>query len=224
VAGRGSEAAPALTLAERAYRALEERIVTLRLAPGAVLSEQTIARELGIGRSPVREALQRLAQEGLVVVLPRRGVLVSEINAATQSRLLEVRRDVERLLVRSACRAAGEAQCAEFRTLAEALERASKNGDAEGFMQLDARLNALLTEAADNEFIVKAIRLMSGLNRRFWYRFHGIADIGRCAKLHAALARAVGKRDVDGAARALDRLIDYIESFTRATVDAHRRG
>ncbi len=84
------------SLTDRAYGELEERIVTLQLEPGAVLSETTLAQQLGFGRTPVREALQRLAREGLVVIFPRRGILVSEIDVKRQLALLEVRRERER--------------------------------------------------------------------------------------------------------------------------------
>ena len=90
------------SLTDRAYVALEEMICTLRLEPGEVLSEGALSETLGIGRTPVREALQRLAREGLVTVLPRRGVLVSEFNVKKQLRMLEVRRELERLMARSA--------------------------------------------------------------------------------------------------------------------------
>ena len=84
-----------ISLTEQAYRALEELITTLALPPGTVLGEQSLAQRLQIGRTPIREALQRLARDGLVVVLPRRGILVSEINIRTQLRLLETRRVLE---------------------------------------------------------------------------------------------------------------------------------
>ena len=88
------------TLTDRAYRELEEMIVTLQLAPGTVLSEQALAVRLKIGRTPIREALQRLARDGLVVIMPRRGIMVSEINLRLQLRLLEVRRELERLMAK----------------------------------------------------------------------------------------------------------------------------
>ena len=72
--------ASAETLTEQAYRLIEEQIVTLRLKPGDVLSEQMLSATFGIGRTPIREALQRLAQEGLVIILPRKGILVSDLN------------------------------------------------------------------------------------------------------------------------------------------------
>ena len=86
------------TLTDRAYRELEEMIVTLQISPGTVLSEQALSGRLKIGRTPIREALQRLARDGLVVIMPRRGIMVSEINLRLQLRLLEVRRELERHL------------------------------------------------------------------------------------------------------------------------------
>ena len=103
------------TLTDKAYRALEEEIVTLRIPPGTVVSEAILSRRLGVGRTPVREALQRLAREWLVVILPRRGIVVSEIDPVRQLRLLEARREIERLLARSAAKRSTSAQRVQFR-------------------------------------------------------------------------------------------------------------
>src|SRR5215475_303581 len=86
------------SLTEQAYRVVEEQIVTLRLKPGDVLSEQFLCVSTKFGRTPIREALQRLSREGLITILPRKGVLVSDINPRNQLLLLEVRRELERLL------------------------------------------------------------------------------------------------------------------------------
>lgn len=204
------------SLAEQAYHAIEDLIVTLQLAPGSVLSEQQLAKELSVGRSPVREAIQRLAHENLVVVLPRRGILVSEINLSAHRRLLEVRREVERLVTRLACKSAGDEQSERFGELACEFRRAAGNNDVRSFMRVDAEFNDLLADSVDNEFAVKAFRSTRGLSRRFWYRYYRIADLGRCALLHAGLAEAIGRRDAAEAARGLDRLIDYMDEFTRA--------
>lgn len=88
------------SLTDKAYRELEERMITLRLKPGQVLSETALSKQLNIGRTPIREALQRLAREGLVVILPRKGILVSEINPGKQLQVLEVRRELDRLMAR----------------------------------------------------------------------------------------------------------------------------
>src|SRR3982750_116043 len=109
----GGVAAESLT--EKAYRLVEEQIVTLQIAPGTVVSEASLSKHLGIGRTPIREALQRLARERLVKILPQRGVVVSEINLTVQLRAIELRREVERLLARAAARRASARQRSRFR-------------------------------------------------------------------------------------------------------------
>ncbi len=218
--GEKGEAAQELeTLAERAYRALEEQIVTLRLAPGAVVSEAILSKSLGIGRMPIREALQRLARERLVVIMPRRGVFVSEVNVRSQLRLLEVRRELERLLARSAARRATQPQRDAFSRIVAGMERSAGSDDDATFMRLDRAFNLLVLEAARNEYAAGAMTLMHGLSRRFWYiHYKEVADLPQAARLHADIARAIAAGDEREAAAASDRLMDYIESFTRATL------
>lgn len=213
-----------ISLTDRAYRAMEELIVTLQLAPGSVLSEAGLAAELGIGRTPVREALQRLAREGLILVLPRRGVLVSEINVHSQIELLRVRRELERLMARYAALRARPDERRAFAELADDIDRSADAGDDVGFLRLDRRLNTMVARACRNEYATKAMGLMHGLSRRFWYQhYKQVLDLPLCARLHAALARSIAAGDPATAADASDRLIDYIEDFTRATVDAEER-
>src|SRR3546814_801032 len=120
---------PESSLTEQAYTALEEMIITLQLAPGSAVSEAGLSELLGIGRTPIREALQRLARERLITILPQRGVLVSEINVGTQLRLLEVRRELERLIARCAARRATDAELLQFREIAEHLETAARRSE-----------------------------------------------------------------------------------------------
>ncbi len=208
------------SLTDRAYRELEEMIVTLRLEPGTVLSESTLSQRLGIGRTPIREALQRLAREGLVVILPRKGILVSEINPRKQLLLLEVRREIERLLARTGAMRRTEEERRRFLEIAAGMEKAAGENDDISFMRYDNALNDLIAEAAHNEYANRAIGLLHGLSRRFWYvHYKEAADLPLCARLHAELARRIAEGDPDGAAEACDRLIDYVETFTRATVD-----
>jgi DNA-binding GntR family transcriptional regulator len=212
---------PVASLTERAYRELEELIVTLRLSPGSPVSEASLSERLGIGRTPVREALQRLARERLVVILPRRGILVSEVNVRTQMRLLEVRRELERLLARAAARRSEEGQRRDFAELAKGMEAAARVSDDIAFMRLDRSFNQLMLEAARNEFANSAMALINGLSRRFWYiHYRQVADLPLAARLHADVARAVSRADEEAAAAASDRLVDYIEDFARATLDS----
>jgi DNA-binding GntR family transcriptional regulator len=216
---RASEAEDG-TLTDRAYRELEEMIVTLRLPPGTVLSEQALATRLKIGRTPIREALQRLARDGLVVIMPRRGIMVSEINLRLQLRLLEVRRELERLMASLAAERASPEERREFAEVAEAMLDAAAKADDIAFMRLDQRFNILIATAARNEFAWRSMGLMNALSRRFWYQhYQQVADLPLAAKLHAAVADAVAQKKAKAAATASDRLIDYIEDFARKTLD-----
>jgi len=195
-------------------------IVTLKLAPGAAVSEQELAASLGIGRTPIREALQRLARESLVAILPRRGILVSEVNVKRQLRLLEVRRVLERLIATSAARRATDSERARLRELAARFEASAKMNDDVTFMRTDREFNTLCSAASHNEFAAGAMTLMHSLSRRFWYiHYKQAADMPLTAKLHADIARAIAAGDEDKAARASDKLLDVIEKFTRDTTD-----
>ena len=216
---RGLSLPRAQSLTEQAYRLIEEQIVTLRLKPGDILSEQMLSASFKIGRTPIREALQRLAREGLVTILPRKGILVSDINPRHQLLLLEVRRELERLLCRAAAERATAAQRGSMLAIAQGMDRAAKTNDDIAFMRLDRELNALMIEAAHNDYAARSMKLLQGLSRRFWYmHYREAADLPLCARLHANEARAIAKGNGEAAARASDKLMDYVESFTRATV------
>jgi len=207
------------TLTEQAYRLIEEQIVTLQLKPGDVLSEQLLSATLNIGRTPIREALQRLAREVLITILPRKGILVADVNPRSQLLLLEVRREIERLLCRAAAERGTPEQRRQMQELADGMDQAAKTGDDVVFMRLDLELNRLLIDAAHNDFAARSMKLLSGLSRRFWYMHYRVAaDLPLCARLHANEARAIAKGDAEAAARASDKLMDYVERFTRATV------
>lgn len=213
------EAGPMESLTERAYRALEEEIVTLRIQPGTAVSEALLSQRLGLGRTPVREALQRLARERLVQILPRRGIVVSALDAPAQLRLIQVRREIERLLARSAAGRATTADRHDFMDIAGGMERAAEASDDLAFMRLDRAFNLKLLETAANEFATGAMGLMNGLSRRFWYfHYKQVADLPLAARLHAAVARNIAGGDASAAAAASDALVDYIEDVTRRTV------
>ena len=217
--GRDARTGAQQTLTDRAYTALEEMIVRLELPPGSAVSEAMLSKRLGIGRTPIREALQCLARERLVQILPRRGVIVSDINVKGQLRLLEVRREVERLVARSAARRASPEERARFAGLAKAFERAARTNDDLTFLRIDREFNELCLEAARNEFATTAMQMLASLSRRFWYlHYKQAADMPEAAKLHADIALAIVAGDPDAAARACDALLDNIEAFTRNTV------
>lgn len=212
------------SLTDHAYQRIEEDIVMLQLQPGSIVSEAQLGERVGIGRTPIREALQRLALAGLVVILPRRGIMISEIDIRAQLQLLEVRREMERLVAGNAADRATTAEKERFRGIADEMQRAAETDDDRAFLRLDRELNDLSVGAARNGFAAKAMQLMQPLSRRFWFiHYQEVADLPLCARLHADVARAIGDGDRDSACTASDRLLDYIETFTRATLDTPPR-
>ncbi|MGB8577532.1 MAG: GntR family transcriptional regulator, partial [Pseudolabrys sp.] len=143
---RGGLTPRADTLTEQAYRLIEEQIVTLRLKPGDVLSEHMLSASFHIGRTPIREALQRLAREGLITILPRKGILVSDINPRSQLLVLEVRREIERLLSRAGAERATKEQRMQLQEIAQGMDRAAKTNNDLEFMRLDRELNRLIID------------------------------------------------------------------------------
>lgn len=212
-------AEPKVKLTDIAYEQIEEAIITLRIPPGSVVSELTLSEMLNIGRTPIREAIQRLAREHLLLVLPQRGLLIPEIDLKKQLKLLETRREVERLICKSAARRATEEERAAFARLHDEFMHASSTNDDVSFMRSDREFNELSLIAARNEFAEGAMRLMHGLSRRFWYfHYKQTADLPEMARLHATVAGAIAKGDVKLAGEGLDRLLDNIETFTKATL------
>ena len=203
------------SLTDIAYNQLEEMIATLQLEPGAALSELELGERLQIGRTPVRESLHRLAREGLVMILPRKGILVTDINPGKQLLALEVRRELERLMARTGALRSTDAERKEFRRIAKGMRQAaSRNGDMK-FMRHDKELNVLIAQASHNEYAARAMQAMQGLSRRFWYlHYKQAADMPLCARLHAELAERIANGHAEGAAEASDQLLDYVENFT----------
>lgn len=211
--------APPPTLNEEAYRRLEEMIVTLELAPGAVVSEAILGRRLGIGTTPIREALQRLSREYLVQVLPRRGVVVTAVDLRQQLQVLETRRELDRLLVRAAARRAAAAEREHIGGLAELMRRTGEAGDLLGFLRADAEMKPAIARAAHNEVASAAVRPLHAVSRRFWF-FHGhdARDLPETAARHIDVASAVAAGDEARAIAANDALIGHLIAFARSTI------
>lgn len=214
---QGNERSGKTRLTEVAYRLIEEMIVTLQLEPGSAVSEGELCAALSIGRTPVREALQRLAREHLIKIIPNRGVIVSPIDVGEQLKVLELRRETERLTVRLAALRATPTQRARLESMAEEMLEAAEDGDEIGFFRLDNEFNQLMARSTQNCFVGSAINLTHALSRRFWF-LHRIVDMPFVARLHADIARAAAAGDAPAAMRCCDELMDYLEAFTRSTI------
>lgn len=210
---------PSASLAEDAFVALEEMLVTLRLPPGAVVQEKALALSLGIGRTPVREAIQRLSHSGLLQVLPRKGLMVAPLLRSDLLQVLEARRVLERLLVIKALERASDDQCRALRELAVEMEH--RELSLQQYYQIDQQLDLLLTQACGNVHLARALDPLHIHCRRLWFMQSEHVNIQTARTLHAGLANAVAGGDATGALRALngiiselDQLVGRLDSFS----------
>jgi DNA-binding GntR family transcriptional regulator len=175
---------------EEAYARLLERIVSLDMPPGSVVNEARLREELKIGRTPIREALQRLARENLVRSIPHRGTFVTDVNITDLARITEVRVVLESHAARLAAEKHTSADGQAAQELLELL-RGGRVTDQRELMQLDQRIHRLIYRAAHNPFLESTLERYFNLSLRLWY---------------LVLDRQVGLR------RAVDEHIDLLEA------------
>jgi DNA-binding GntR family transcriptional regulator len=175
---RGVEAAPLRTVvlhsdsnrsqSQRAYLLIRDRIVTLEMAPGSVIEESRLREQLHLGRTPIREALQRLAHENLVSFLPHRGTFVTEINITDLGYLAEVRTELEGYAARLAAERASVAERGAMKALISELD-SGRSRDAQALMQLDQRIHRQVYRATRNGFLAGVLEQYFNLTLRLWF-------------------------------------------------------
>ncbi|AMJ60478.1 hypothetical protein AXW83_09420 [Bosea sp. PAMC 26642] len=207
-----------LSLSEIAYRRLEEAIVTLSLRPGAALTEAQLIDLVGVGRTPVREALIRLAQHGLVAILPRKGVVVADINAIDIMAALDAREVLERLIAADAARRASPRERIAIVEGAREMRLAAEAGDANAYMRLDKAFDAAVAAAARSPYATRAVEPLQALIRRAWYHFERQDDLMPAAAHHVAFAQALATADPPAAMAASDALMAHLRSGLLATL------
>lgn len=217
-AGIPGAATPAL--AEMAYHRIEEMIVSRMLPPGAMVSENKLSEDLGCGRTPIREALQRLKFEGYVEIHPRRGAQVTPIDVTRQLELLEVRRPLEDLAVRLAAARARPSERADLLKLADEIVAAAAEGDRARYLRANRAIHELRAQATHNTMLERTLRPISAMSRRFWYtQIEDTDSFKRAAELHAATSRAIAAGNAPEAVSAVMRLLLLLEALSRQAVD-----
>jgi DNA-binding GntR family transcriptional regulator len=200
------------SLADKAYHAIRDLIVTLELAPGAVIDERALIERLSIGRTPVREALRRLAQERLVEVYPRRGMFVTGVDVRELARISEVRAALEPEAARLAAERATEPEREELAGLLRELE-ASGPGERE-LMALDERVHRAVYRCARNDLLEATLEQYYVLSLRIWMMAIDRApELDAAVHQHQALLEAI--RAGDGA-RAAATMRDHVQEFEQA--------
>ena len=197
------------SLADQAYHAIRGLIVSLELAPGAVIDERQLVERLAIGRTPVREALRRLAQERLVEVYPRRGMFVTGVDVRELARLSEVREVLEPEAARLAAERATDADRRELGALLVELDTAGGE-----LMALDERIHRAVYRAAHNDLLEATLEQYYVLALRIWSmaldRAH---DLEEAVEEHRALLEAIRSGDAE---RAADTMRAHVQNFEQA--------
>lgn len=208
-----------LRLGDQAYAALEELIVTAALPPGSLWSEAALSERTGIGRTPVREALQRLAADHLVVLLRRHGIKITEVQVAEQLLVLDARRELERLVSVWAARRATKAEREAHLHSADELREAGAKRDPLLYLRVHFALKRFTCACARNPYATRALSPLHALSRRFFYVHHDrFGDLMEVARVHAELAEAIGRGDEAGASARCDAMTDYAVAFTRKII------
>jgi DNA-binding GntR family transcriptional regulator len=143
------------TLADRAYAHLRDRIVTLKIAPGEPIDEDGVARDLGMGRTPVREAIKRLALEKLVTVYPRRGTFASDINITDLAHISDVRIVLEGHAAARAAQLLTDPLARQLQGLLIELDAGYRDEDHAALMELDGRVHRFIYRCADNPYLAE---------------------------------------------------------------------
>ena len=210
------EPGTARSLSDEAYLRIRDLIVSLELQPGAIVSERELMERLGLGRTPVREALRTLAQEKLVEVYPRRGIFVSGVNARDLASLSEVRVVLES---HAAALAAERATAEERRragTVVEELERVAGEHDERRLIELDQRIHRHVYRCTHNPFLEATLNEYYVLTLRIWFlALDRVARLDEAVQEHRELMEAIRDGDRERAEATMRRHVRGFEQAIR---------
>lgn len=195
-----------VSLSQQAYECIKQEIVSLKLPPGSVINEIDLQEELDLGRTPIREALKRLSLEKLVIIVPRRGMFVTEIGIRDLQQLFEMRLPLESLAARLAARRGTREH---WDRMQAALRHLSEtDADNQALITIDQTCHEIIYDAADNEFLRDTLVTHYALSLRLWYYFLSrIGDMREAIREHNLILGALRAKDSDLAARLMERHI-----------------
>jgi DNA-binding GntR family transcriptional regulator len=200
-------------LSEQAYRRLKRMIISLELEPGAIVRESALRDQLGLGRTPIREALQRLALEQLIEIIPRQGIFVTRIAINDLKHLFEVRIPLETLAARLAAERGRSAHWAPMEKALGVIDPAPKEFDNEALIQVDEQCHQIIYRASGNEYLARVATTLYSSSLRLWYYFlEDIGDMRDAVAEHRSILEAVKASDADLAGELMER---HIRAFHR---------
>jgi len=205
----------AVSLAEQAFYAIRELIVTLELPPGAVVNERELTEQLTIGRTPVREALRRLAQEKLVEVYPRRGIFVTTIDVRDLARLCEVRAVLEPEAARLAAERATQLDLDQLGDLLNELS-VQRRRDDKALIDLDQRIHRTIYRCTHNHFLEATLDEYYALALRIWMlALEETGELQAAVLEHRLLLEAVSLGKAELAAQIMRDHVQHFEAAMR---------
>ncbi len=199
---------------KRAHDLIRERITSLELAPGEVINEQELARDLDLGLVPVREALKWLVHDGLVVLTPRHGIHVTDVNLPDLEQLSEMRLALEGLSARLAAQRATADELVVLQALRQE-QAATPAGDGKRLFDVDHKFHQAVAQAAHNKYLADSLERLFGLSQRLWYLvlWNSMPRLGflpSAVEKHLNLVEAIQARDA-GLAEAIMR--EHVAAF-----------
>jgi DNA-binding GntR family transcriptional regulator len=209
-----------LTLWQRVHEHLRERILSGELEPGAELAEVALSEQLGVSRGPIREALGRLASEGLVTVRPRRGAVVRSLSKDEFLELYQVREALESMAVRLAVPRLRAEDLEELQGLNEAMKGHAARDEVTRFFEANVAFHARLLEASGNGTLQELYRQLVGQLGR--YRLRSLTlrgNLRRSVVEHAAILRAAKRGDAERAAHLMSEHIRVPQRSLKALTD-----
>jgi DNA-binding GntR family transcriptional regulator len=210
------EAADARSLSDQAYYRIRELIVTLELAPGSPVSERELMERLGLGRTPIREALQALARERLVEVYPRRGMFVSRVDVRDLAGLSEVRLTLEPRAARLAAERATDSDRARLTVLLKELEHVRDKPDERALIDLDQRIHRHIYDCTHNPFLAATLNEYYVLTLRIWFlALDRVTRLEDAVREHRELLRAIRAGNAERAEEAMRRHVNGFENAIR---------
>jgi DNA-binding GntR family transcriptional regulator len=212
-------AGEAPSFAERAYEIIRDRLVMLEITPGAPINDDQLGRELGLGRTPVREALKRLERERLVVAYPRRGTFATDVKIADLGHISEVRQQLEPVAAAAAARRATAADRAALRSLAATLRDAGGTAVSTELMRLDMTAHRAIYAATHNPYLEDTLVHYDNLATRIWGLFlHRLPDLAGHVGEHGELLGAIAGGDATHAAELASAHVADFERAVRAVL------
>jgi DNA-binding GntR family transcriptional regulator len=209
--GHGPHDSADTTNTQKAYRLIKEQIITTRLPPDAVVQEAALMVELGLGRTPIREALKQLEAERLIMISPRRGAFVAGIAISDLSDIQEVRSVLDVLCVRLAVARATPAERAQIRALVERARAIRESCSADEMLVLDRRTHEAIGAACHNKFLQAEVELFYNLALRIWYFY--LSRLEPCDWAEDELEQIADAMDAGDAAAAEQAMRAHILRF-----------